>query len=101
MSEPERPTCGTCPYWNDAHAKADWREIGACIRNAPSPNVGVFHEMRDEPDYVMWPMTGSEESCGEHPSFPAYIASLQNVTAHDRDGSTTSHVARSTENGTV
>lgn len=79
----ERPTCGTCPYWDEADR--DDVRVGECKRFPPvfPPN----DKMRSETvelygdDWMGWsPETSPNDFCGEHPSFPAYVASLKPVT---------------------
>ena len=70
----EKPICETCPYW-DAEPSGTH---GSCRRNAPSPLL--WHPIRDRydlADHAWWPITGREDCCGEHPSFPAYIAATK------------------------
>jgi len=64
----ERPTCETCPYWRDLrNPKNELDESGECRRYPPTPNKQVS----------LWPLTYDLHWCGEHPDFPAYIASLK------------------------
>ena len=59
----ERPSCGTCAYWQRGHhGFAD----GSCRRRAPSGPVDIAR------DYVFAPMN-SVEWCGEHPSFSSWL----------------------------
>ena len=90
----ERPTCKSCPYWefmddrgnevpfasreqiiedseNDAEAE--------CHRRSPLPILCHIHgdqKIHRDQYEVIWPLTYHWNSCGEHPAFPAYIASL-------------------------
>lgn len=80
----ERPTCKTCPYWE---AMQNNRIDGQCFRYPPS--IPSVDSQIDELDSVhgggeryalfhgMQVVTMSEHWCGEHPAFPAYIASLK------------------------
>jgi hypothetical protein len=63
----ERPTCNTCPYFD----KIPESDEGQCRRRAPAPQVS------DQDFAPFWPKTDFEDWCGEHPDFPAYIASLK------------------------
>ncbi len=82
----EHPVCGTCAYWVES---ADDVEKGFCIRHAPQPFV---HGPRDAPEdpysYTArpsWPETHTEDACGEHPDFPAWIEHRrQDPAAHAR-----------------
>ena len=64
----ERPTCATCPYWNSPQG-ADGR--WPCRRHAPR-HIGSQCD-----DFAI---TAAEEWCGDHPAFPAYIASRRAPT---------------------
>ncbi len=58
----DRPRCETCAYW----------DAGECKRFPPVINMDgkfTYH----------WPETADVEWCGEHPDFPAYIASLKSA----------------------
>lgn len=54
----ERPTCATCPYWqepqDDTYGAPDY---GQCRRRA-----------------YYFPLRKADEWCGEHPDMPAWIA---------------------------
>jgi hypothetical protein len=78
----ERPTCGTCPYWesvtacnirleiHDPHHEDD-DIFGTCRRLPPMRSVfsyaGGVHRESD------WPDTNDADWCGEHPQFLAWI----------------------------
>jgi ribosomal protein S27AE len=57
LGSPPRPTCGTCPYFDDrlGFGVKDGR---CCVRSVPNP-IG-----RNRDDW-----------CGEHPDFPSYLDS--------------------------
>ncbi len=102
----ERPVCGTCVYWDwEEHVEEDGRDeegnvipvpddkkgdYARCHRRSPgavpeiigSPlmNASISDIVEDE---TVWPLTNCYDWCGEHPGFPAYIASLktQNTTS--------------------
>ena len=61
----QRPTCGTCPYWNESVPR---KGTGVCQRHAPL--LLAKHECESD-----WAFTGNSEWCGEHPDFQAYIDS--------------------------
>lgn len=78
----ERPTCGTCPFWERFDGDFDGGIEGECHRQPPvmpgsdiqieewlSVDRGVFEGM--------WPETSGDGWCGEHPDFPEYVASLR------------------------
>jgi hypothetical protein len=85
-----RPTCETCPYWEETEVDEDKQPmVGECHRGPPglSP-VGID----DAPDAAkrrgclanfahsndgVFPVTMSDEWCGEHPFSLAYVASLK------------------------
>lgn len=64
-SQPERPTCATCPYW---HRQFDDDTSGDCRKNPPSPSR---HDQRTfaETHHSAW--------CGAHPQFPAWLAATR------------------------
>lgn len=82
----ERPTCETCPFFcnvgevNESEP-GPWGHEGTCYRFPPtfvgpsSKQIGDLNEV----DIDTWshPRTKEKDYCGEHPSFPAYIASLK------------------------
>ena len=85
----ERPTCGTCPYWETSSigsSSACPDDANCCIRYpGVLPTPALFEVFREEfgddedqsPQDAVWPLTKRINSCGEHPDFPAYIASLK------------------------
>lgn len=68
-----RPTCKTCPYWH----LMDWSDSdftwGLCVIRAPS--TLPRRAEADTRPYARWPGTYADDFCGEHPCFPAWIAS--------------------------
>jgi hypothetical protein len=60
----ERPTCGTCPFWED----------DICGRFPPMP-VWLEPTKEDESGHAfsLFPETDPDDWCGEHPDFPAYL----------------------------
>jgi hypothetical protein len=81
----ERPTCKTCPYWYnpmDHDAGATEHDEGECHRRPPAVHVFAFQTQEDwrvrrETDY---PSAADFDWCGEHPDFPAWLASRITVT---------------------
>lgn len=76
----ERPTCKTCPYWQDlGEPDPTWADgnLGECLRFPPvlvttqvrprggRPNGETFTTWN-------WPETGWWTGCGEHPDFAQY-----------------------------
>lgn len=59
--------CGTCPYWD---RRSDWE--GHCRRRAPRPAVDIPDNESIAMPY--WPVTTTDDWCGEHPDFAAYLA---------------------------
>ncbi len=78
----DRPTCVTCPYWDtDAYDDEDEPEQlgkrGLC-RRLPPRVIGNDSTCHPDSYWFEW--------CGEHPDFPAYLASLkQPATFPDPD----------------
>lgn len=67
----KRPKCATCPYYEETELFEQGTSEGLCIRHPPS-----LVAKSDRPEqYEAWanPVVSSEDSCGEHPDFPAYI----------------------------
>jgi hypothetical protein len=64
-----RPTCKTCAYFS---LPGDNHETGWCMRYPPRLVV-----QPDVPDRLseVWPVVEPTNWCGEHPDFPAYLAS--------------------------
>ncbi len=86
MSEPERPTCATCPYW-DRHFSDE--NTGDCKRFPPrfpstieqiKMNGGDSPEI-ESPFDGWFPIVVDSEWCGEHPDFPAHVVALKNRPA--------------------
>ena len=69
----ERPTCKTCPYF-DVPQRTD--DDSHCIRHAPKPWLNPEDEGHIERQ-AAWPIVQDFDSCGEHPDFPTYVASLK------------------------
>jgi hypothetical protein len=65
MSEPERPRCKTCPYWD----RGNNRGVNMCLRFPPRSN--------NNGDVAYYPETIANDTCGEHPDFPAYIVAVK------------------------
>ncbi len=66
----ERPTCKTCPYFYSSEDEVS----GSCMRYPPVLIEPPIHFNDHAWD---WPVIESNDFCGEHPDFPAYIASLK------------------------
>jgi hypothetical protein len=92
----DRPTCGTCPYWD----LEDGETQGLCLRYPPrlvpdaigTPGLGVraCYGANGNAEMVALFQINSEQTnpatspdywCGEHPDFPAYIASIKTPKA--------------------
>lgn len=72
----DRPTCRTCPFWDcDQRGEpTDETDARQCRRLPPQIN----QEWADtHGGNVAWPTTFTYDWCGEHPDFPAYLASLR------------------------
>lgn len=79
----DRPTCGTCPYWQEHEESKPAGLTGECHRNPPL-FAGSDYQMEEWLKIPFgyfegtWPDTHGEHGwCGEHPDFPEYIASLK------------------------
>lgn len=59
----ERPTCESCPYWHRLSSPEGAPGHGECCKSLPR-----FERPK-------WPPTTGDCFCGEHPDFPAWIAS--------------------------
>lgn len=75
----DKPTCGTCPYWTD-RCDDGHGAIGSCRRLPPVLVPGMC-SVGEDGDIDHWrylstrrPMTDEHDFCGEHPSFPAWMA---------------------------
>lgn len=92
----KRPECRTCPYWDlddprNEESAPEWNPeqesieeylesimdggylVGGECRRYPRTYPG--RDTNDESS--SWPRTDNGDWCGEHPDFPAYIASLR------------------------
>jgi hypothetical protein len=71
----DKPFCETCVYY--AHA--------CCHRNpptlipAPEESASTF--------WSVWPEVDPDDWCGEHPDFPAYVASQSTCKPPDESAS--------------
>ncbi len=77
-----RPTCRTCPYLysNDDRgliSEEGDTDLGECQRHPPKIATGrhVDRHMVEEFRGI-WPTVHEGDSCGEHPSFPAYLIAI-------------------------
>ena len=86
----KQPMCKTCPYWDDEapdHFLHDpWGNdydsrkeagFGWCMRHAPRPILVTAEEFGNKQLIPLNPIVTAGDYCGEHPDFPAYIASLK------------------------
>jgi hypothetical protein len=79
----DRPTCGSCPYWNPEDDGGE----GYCHRRAPQPSpIEIMKYSPKDGDDCHWgsysqavvfPQTDWDDWCGDHPDFPAYLKSLK------------------------
>lgn len=94
MSDPERPSCRTCPYWDvdnphfdmlDGEGKLTYPELWRRALEDGRPIDGQCrrfprHAAPDDDRHFAvhdWPATTDYDWCGEHPDFPAYLAALK------------------------
>jgi hypothetical protein len=72
----DKPTCKTCPYWIEPLLNVDddnlscWRE---CQRFPPS--------LAGDERRGRWLKSFRDDTCGEHPDFPAWIESQKKPPA--------------------
>jgi hypothetical protein len=83
----ERPTCETCVYWNEIN---QLKYEGECKRHSPRPVSITYQQGAIEPDFhncalSCWPITMDDDWCGDHPDFPAYLASLRTAASNSAD----------------
>jgi hypothetical protein len=74
----DQPTCATCPFWEpDTNERPPL--IGWCHRHAPRfvAEIQARHDAHEGLDDLAFsfPKTLAGDWCGEHPDFPAYLAS--------------------------
>jgi hypothetical protein len=90
----DHPFCDTCPYWDlaDPRAEYDPERIDWTIEARIADGELVDGECRRYPRFypqhkgqkestTSWPRTSSADWCGEHPDFPAYLATLRAAPA--------------------
>jgi hypothetical protein len=71
----DRPTCKTCPYYVSS---GEVGGEGQCQRHPPRFISCEYEGAEDEPANTgYWPLVTETGFCGEHPDFPAYLASLR------------------------
>jgi len=74
----DRPTCRTCPYW----ASIDDRD-GQCRRHSPrAVAIGEPANLGEQanPFVAAWLETLDTQWCGDHPSFPEWLAGREKQT---------------------
>jgi hypothetical protein len=83
--EIKRPTCATCPYWDepDLDDKFDEDEgrYSQCRRRGPRLHAPSCEELDRNPWWGIWPNVFEHDWCGEHPDFPAYLAARKAADA--------------------
>jgi NAD-dependent dihydropyrimidine dehydrogenase PreA subunit len=86
MSEPKRPTCGTCVHFVKPPAEFGINpQRGTCIRMPPQMCAESGWNGRPGQESVrvyegsagFRPLMWESQSCGEHPDFPAYLRAWQ------------------------
>lgn len=73
-----RPTCATCPYW-DQMPRSDLKHEaqGYCRRNAPVViATGEHGSLYPQTEH---PWTNASLWCGEHPAMPAWLAAAKDA----------------------
>ncbi len=91
----ERPTCKTCVFFYDDESE----ERGECHRYPPK--VAQTKEQQKESElagcgiFESWfPDVHNSEWCGEHPEFPAYLASERDNADVEQSRTVTSKESR-------
>ncbi len=82
----ERPTCGTCPYWESEGQSADIddSDVGYCHRFPVTPASLIRVEGTENYSVrCQEPQTYDFDWCGEHPDFPAWIEHRRQETAKE------------------
>ena len=93
----DKPTCRTCPFWDLTDAHFDlWDDdppgVAPALQRALSTERTVEGECRRFPrswqgkgvrdeQTTAWPFTADYDWCGEHPDFPAWLASRKTAPA--------------------
>lgn len=76
----KEPTCKTCLFWRQHESHPGPYGVGTCRRFPPTLltlKVMLKDYAKDSDCYMgMQPDTTYSHTCGEHPDFPAHIASL-------------------------
>lgn len=78
----ERPKCETCPYYHNCGCHDEMGDIGECRLSNPKPWNTCYQSQEYVQDYddgrkAFWPVVHHYDWCGQHPDFPAHIASLK------------------------
>ncbi len=73
----ERPTCKTCPYWDDDDETGRCRRFPAVLPTSSYVAIDIKDGGSGHAFDGAWPSTESAAWCGEHPNFPAYAANLK------------------------
>jgi hypothetical protein len=83
----KRPICGNCPYWNGftqfMRGRFGEGDFEGCRRSPPvlpGSDYLAWDKESGGPGHAfdgVFPSTRAVDFCGEHPDFPAYIASLK------------------------
>lgn len=73
----DRPTCETCPFFRRLHCDEDQGVDGSCHRYPPKAFGRIVFEEGEYELAGYQPYVSDRDWCGEHPDFPAYIASLR------------------------
>jgi hypothetical protein len=73
----DRPTCKTCPYWDEMDPDEDDKPIGMC--HLLPPQYTGKHTSEDSSKSACleawdFPWTRFDMGCGQHPDFPDWIA---------------------------
>jgi hypothetical protein len=87
----DRPTCKTCMYYDDMVIEPDdpVGVLGVC-RRFPPVFVGPMASKVDRgwafsEEFWIQPWVSGRGCCGEHPDFPAYLASRRTAASNSAD----------------
>jgi len=71
----ERPSCRTCPYWDNSNDEPGREPKGFCRKRSPRfPPTESLVKAAEDSWGGIWPDTYYFEWCGEHPDFPVWLA---------------------------
>jgi hypothetical protein len=83
----DKPTCKTCAYWDKLEPVHVWTQPAHWSLNADGTwrEVAILKPGACKKSGSVQPHRGPEDWCGEHPDFPAYLASLKDQPKPKRE----------------